>query len=384
LLSQFYGKVEDNVNRNHADVIIIGGGIIGCAIAYDLAKRNVKSLVIDKASAVGTEASWAGAGILTSHASTHEPYPTLCRASLALYPTLAEELRAETQIDIELIQSGTLSVFFNPAEAAGLIGLADRRVKRGFSTEVLTAEQAWQLEPALSKSITGAVLFPEDAQVRNPKMVTALAKAAAKLGAEFQVGNPVTDFIRVSEDGAEHVVGVVVNGETYYADTFVIAAGCWTGTLTAQLDVPIQVEPAKGQIVLVETMPPLFERTIDGLGIYIVPRADGKILLGATVEFVGYDKTATVDGAKQMIDAGIAIAPELAQSTFVQTWVGLRPYAKKGPLLGYLPGYDNVVLASGHFKNGILLAPITGQLIAELITTGQPSLSLEPFQPTGV
>ena len=376
--------MEDNLNRNHTDVIIIGAGIIGCAIAYDLAKRNVKSLVIDKASAVGTEASWAGAGILTSHASTHEPYPTLCRASLALYPTLAEELRAETQIDIELIQSGTLSVFFDSTEAAGLIGLADRRVKRGFSAEVLTAEQAWQLEPALSKSIAGGVLFPEDAQVRNPKMVTALAKAAAKLGAKFQVGNPVTDFIRVREGGAEHVVGVVVNGETYYADTFIIAAGCWTGTLTAQLDVPINVEPAKGQIVLAETMPPLFERTIDGLGIYIVPRADGKILLGATVEFVGYDKTATVDGAKQLIDAGIAIAPELAQSTFVQTWVGLRPYAKKGPLLGYLPGYDNVVLASGHFKNGILLAPITGQLIAELITTGQPSLPLEPFQPTGV
>lgn len=376
--------MEDNLSQNHADVIIIGGGIIGCNIAYDLAKRNVKSLVIDKASAVGTEASWAGAGILTSHASTHEPYPILCRSSLALYPALAEELRVETQIDIELIQSGTLSVFFDSTEAAGLIGLADRRVKRGFSAEVLTAEQAWQLEPALSKSIAGGVLFPEDAQVRNPKMVTALTKAAAKLGAKFQVGNPVTDFIRVREDGAERVVGVVVNGETYYADTFVIAAGCWTGTLTAQLDVPIHVEPAKGQIVLVEAMPPLFERTIDGLGIYIVPRADGKILLGATVEFVGYDKTATVDGAKQMIDAGIAIAPQLADSTFVQTWVGLRPYAKRGPLLGYLPGYDNVVLASGHFKNGILLAPITGQLIAELITTGQPSLSLEPFQPTRI
>jgi len=376
--------MEDTLNRNHTEVIIIGAGIIGCNIAYDLAKRNVKSLVIDKASAVGTEASWAGAGILTSHASTHEPYPILCRSSLALYPALAEELRAETQIDIELIQSGTLSVFFDSAEAAGLIGLADRRVKRGFSAEVLTAEEAWQLEPALSKSIAGAVLFPEDAQVRNPKMVTALTKAAAKLGAQFQVGNPVSDFIRVREDGAERVVGVVVNGETYYADTFVIAAGCWTGTLTAQLDVPIHVEPAKGQIVLIEAMPPLFERTIDGLGIYIVPRADGKILLGATVEFVGYDKTATVDGAKQMIDAGIAIAPQLADSTFVQTWAGLRPYAKKGPLLGNLPGYDNVVLASGHFKNGILLAPITGQLIAELITIGQPSLSLEPFQPTRV
>ena len=246
----------------------------------------IQPLLIDRATAVGTEASWAGAGILTSHASTHEPYPELCRASLALYPSLAEELRAETQIDIEFIRSGTLSVFFNPTEAAGLIGLADRRVKNGFSTEVLTAEKAWELEPALSRDIVGAVLFPEDAQVRNPRMVTALAKGAARLGAKFQLGNPVTSFVR--ENG--RIIGVVVNGETLYADAFVIANGCWAGELTAQLGVPMQIGPAKGQIVLVEAMPPLFQHTIDGLGIYIVPRADGKILLGATVEFVGYDK----------------------------------------------------------------------------------------------
>ena len=365
---------------NHADVIIIGGGIIGCAIAYNLTKRDVKPLVIDKATRVGTEASWAGAGILTSHASTYEPYPMLCRASLARYPALAEELRTETQIDIEFIRSGTLSVFFYQAEGAGLIGLADRRVKRGFSAEVLTAEQALQLEPALAKSIAGAVLFPEDAQVRNPKMVTALVKGAAKRGARFLLGNPVTKFVKEGE----RVIGVVVNGETLYADTFVIAAGCWAGTLIHQLGVPIQVEPVKGQIVLVETIPPLFQHIVDGLGIYIVPRTDGRILLGATVEYVGYDKTATVDGAKQMIDAGVAIAPQLANATFVQTWAGLRPYTKNGPLLGYLPEYNNVVLATGHFKNGILLAPITGQLIAELITTGEPSLPLEPFQPESV
>lgn len=372
--------MEKNLNQNKTDVAIIGGGIIGCAIAYELAKRQVDVILIEKASRVGTEASWAGAGILTSHASTHEPYPELCRASLAMYPSLATELKSETDIDIEFIRSGTLSVFFDEAEAAGLIGLAERRVNRGFSAEVLTPEQAWELEPAVSKSIAGAVLFPEDGHVRNPKMVAALTKGAANFGAKFLLGNPVTEFVR--EKG--RVVGAVVNRETIHADSFVIAAGCWAGNLTALLDFPISISPAKGQIVLLETMPPLIQRTIDGLGIYIVQRADGKILLGATVEFVGYDKTASLDGVKQMIDAAVVIAPELAQSTFVQTWAGLRPYYKQGPCLGYLPGYDNVVLASGHFKNGILLAPITGQLIAELITTGQTSLPLESFKPNAI
>ncbi len=365
------------MSENRADVVIIGGGIIGCAIAYELSKKQVDVIVIDKATRVGTESSWAGAGILTSHASTHEPYPELCRASLAMYPSLASELKEKTNIDIEFIKSGTLSVYFEESEAAGLIGLAERRVNRGFTAEVLTSDQALELEPAVSNDIAGAVLFPEDGHVRNPRMVSALAKGAAQHGTQFLLGNPVSGF--VSENG--RVSGAVVNGETIYAESFVLTAGCWTGNLTTMLDVPISISPVKGQIVLLETMPQLFQRTIDGVGIYIVPRTDGKVLLGATVEYVGYDKTPTVDGVKQMIDAALTIAPELAQSTFVQTWVGLRPYYNRGPCLGHLPSYDNVVLASGHFKNGILLAPITGKLITELLTTKETSLPLDPFLP---
>ena len=326
---------------------------------------------------VGTEASWAGAGILTSHATTNEPYPELCRASLNLYPNLAEELREETNIDIEFIRSGTLSVFFDEREAAGLIGLAERRVNRGFTAEVLSPNQVWKVEPSVSKNIAGAVLFPEDGHVRNPKMVKALAIGASNHGTEFLLGNPVSNFIR--ENG--HITGVYVNGETIHADTFVVAAGCWSGKIVADLDFQISIQPSKGQIVLIESVPPIIRRTIDGLGIYIVPRTDGKILLGATVEMVGYDKTPTVDGVKQMIDAAVEIAPELSECKFDQTWVGLRPYHKNGPCLGYIPGYDNVVLASGHYKNGILLAPITGKLISELLTSGQTSLSLSPFEP---
>ncbi|MCG9127449.1 glycine oxidase ThiO [Candidatus Poribacteria bacterium] len=365
------------MTKNRFDVVIIGAGIIGCSIAYELAKKNVKVILIDKASNVGTESSWAGAGILTSHATTNEPYPELCRASLDLYPHVTEELKAETNIDIEFIRSGTISVFFDEKEATGLIGLAERRVNRGFSAEILSPEKVWELEPSVSYDIEGAVLFPEDGHVRNPKMVKALAIGASNHGSEFLLGNPVSSFIQ--ENG--QVTGVNVNGESIYADSFVIAAGCWSGKIASDLDFQISISPAKGQIVLIESVPPLITRTIDGLGIYIVPRTDGRILLGATVEMVGYDKTPTVDGVKQMIDAAIAIVPELAACKFDQTWVGLRPYYKNGPCLGYIPGYDNVVLASGHYKNGILLAPITGKLISELLTSEKTSLPLTPFEP---
>lgn len=364
-----------NTESPRADVIIIGGGVIGCAIAYNLAKAQVKTLVIDKADSVGREASWAGAGILASHASTHDPYAELCRASLALYPGLAEALQAETQIDIGFIRSGSIAVFFTDEERQGLTGLASRRLERGFSAEVLTPEQIWEVEPAISQSIVGGVRFPHDAQVRNPVLVRALAKGAALLGTEFLFGNPVAGFLR---DG-EHVVGVEVNGECLYADTFVIASGCWSGMLANQLGGTLPMEPARGQMVLAETMPPILQHVIDGLGVYLVPRSDGKILIGATVEFVGYDKRTTLDGTREMIEAGIGLMPSLAEKSFVQTWAGLRPYAKGGPYIGELPGFDNVLVAAGHFKNGILLAPITGTLISELITTGNPSMSLAPF-----
>ena len=203
-----------------SDVIIIGAGVIGCAIAYNLSKADLTTLVIDKADGVGREVSWAGAGVLTSHASTREPYPELCRASLALYPSLADELKARTQIDIEFIRSGTLSLFFNEDEENGVIGLAERRIDRGFSAEVLTPEQIWKIEPAVSKSVVGGVRFPEDAQVRNPKLVRAFAKGAALLGSQFLLGNPVDGFER--EKG--RISGVKVNGELFRGDTIVIAA----------------------------------------------------------------------------------------------------------------------------------------------------------------
>ena len=276
------------------------------------------------------------------------------------------------------MQSGTLSLFFNEEEKNGLIGLAERRIDRGFSAEVLTAEQVWEIEPAASKSVVGGVRFPEDAQVRNPKLVRALAKGATLLGSKFLLGNPVDSFVRENH----RISGVKVNGEIFRGDTIVIAAGCWSGVLARELGFDIPIQPSRGQIVLADTISLVLRHTIEGLGVYVVPRSDGVILIGATVEFVGYDKRTTLEGIQQMIEAGTTLIPELAGMSFVQAWAGLRPHIKNGPCLGKAPGLDNVIIASGHFKNGILLAPITGVLISELITRGTPSMSLEPFCPS--
>ncbi len=364
------------MSANEADVIIVGGGVIGCAIAYNLSKAQVKTLVIDKAEVVGREASWAGAGILSSRAYTREPYAELCRESLAIFPSLTEALREQTRIDIEFTQSGGIAVFFSEEDRRELFGLAKRRIDRGFKAEMLTSEQVRELEPAVSAAVIGGVRFPDDAQVRNPKLVKALAAGAALLGAKFLFGNPVTGFLREND----RIVGVEVDGKTIRGDTIVIAAGCWSGKIAALLGYQLPIKPSRGQIVLVEAMSPILGHTIDGLGFYVVSRSDGKILIGATVEFAGYDKRTTVKGVRQMVEAGIALVPELAKKTFVQTWAGLRPYAKGKPYLGKVPGFENVIVASGHFKNGILLAPITGKLISELITTGNPSMSLDPFR----
>lgn len=362
---------------NHADVIIIGGGVIGCAVAYNLAKAQVKPLVIDKAAGVGMEASQSGAGILASHASTREPYAELCRASLALYPPLAEQLKNETEIDIEFIQSGSIAVFSTEKDRKELVSLAERRVERGFSAEALSAVQVRELEPAISTSVDGGVRFPQDAQVRSAKLCKALAKGAAKLGARFLFGNPVAAFLRK----AERVIGVEVNGEVCHCETIVIAAGCWSGKLAGLLGYSLPIKPVRGQIVLTEALPPLFRHIIDGFGVYLVPRSGGKVLIGATIEFVGYDNRTTLAGVQEMIEAGTTLVPRLAEKPFVNAWSGLRPYTKRGPYLGKLPGLDNVIAASGHYKNGILLSPITGKLISELIMTGRPSMPLQPFHP---
>ncbi|MCS6862124.1 MAG: glycine oxidase ThiO [Abditibacteriales bacterium] len=358
-----------------SDVVIIGAGAIGCAAAYHLAKEKLHAVVVDKGE-VGREASWASAGIVSHASSGTSPYAQLCRASRVMFPALAEELRDLTGIDVEFHASGGLDVFFTEEEERELDGYFRAESSRGIAVEKLSAEELLRREPALTPAVRGALYWHEDAQVRTPRYVRALAHAAVRLGATFVLGKPVTEILTVGE----RVTGVRAHDETISAGATVIAAGAWSGQIGQLLGYPIEVEPCKGQIVLVETLPALLRHVIHAEDLYLVPRADGKLLIGSTVEFVGFDKRPTPEGVRTLLHRALEIVPALAQHTFVTAWAGLRPYRERGVALGPVPGREGVYVASGHYRNGILLSPITGRLIKEFIVDGTVSLNVEKFR----
>lgn len=368
-----------------ADVIIIGAGAIGCCIAYQLAKSKVRVVVIEK-TLPGCEASSAAAGMLSPRydPAGHKSYFDLCMASHRLYPALAEELKSETGIDIELLHYGMLDLFLDEEDEREGQTLHPFQKEAGLATELLTSEQVLEMEPALSKTVRGALFFSKDYHVNNPRLVEALARGALQYGAEFLVGNPVTDIVK----NPSRTLEVKIYDETIQAGTLVVATGCWSRQIGTLLNYPIPVEPAKGQMIATEVFPPLLSHVVASKKIYLVPRlgagmAGGSpLLIGATVEFVGYDKQVTLQGVESLIRAALEIVPALGNMPLIKTWAGLRPHSPDLlPILGPIPGMENVVVATGHFRQGILLTPITGKLIQELILEGKPSFSLDLFSP---
>lgn len=357
------------------DVLIIGAGVIGCSIAYQLSKAKVKTIIVEKAEQVGTEASWASAGMLSIRSLADNPFATLAKSSFDMYEHLPQELKELTQIDVECLNSGAIELMFSEEDERSARGYYQRQKAQGLEVEFLSPEEVWKLEPAISKEIRGAFLYPRDLQVRNPRFVVALAKGASLLGAEILTANPIVDFIKEGE----RLIGVKTPNQTIHCGHVVIAAGCWSNQVGTLLGLEIPIGPAKGQMVLAESMPHLIQHMIHGEDIYLVPRTDGKILIGATVEFVGYDKRVTVGGILSLIEKGVKICPPLQDKAVVKTWAGLRPHSKH-PLIGFIPQIERAIIASGHFRNGILLSPITGKLVKELILGEKPSVPLDEFQ----
>lgn len=358
------------------DVLIVGGGVMGCGIALRLAQAGARVTVLER-SIPGAEASSAAAGILAPQMEAEGPGPffELCLRSRGLYPAFAEELRALSGVDIAYVPCGLLSVAFDEATLHKLQAITAWQQAFGLRAELLDARSARTLEPALSPAALGAAHFPDDHQVDNRLLVRALSMAAARVGVTFRSG-----YVRgvVIENG--RAVGVDLDGTLVRSDATVIAAGSWSGVVQGLAIDPRMVRPARGQMVMLQTRLPLAQRILFSEKGYVVPRRDGRIIAGSTMELVGFEKQVTAAGLAGILGLAIELLPALAEAPVVEFWAGLRPFTDDHlPILGKGPA-EGLFLATGHFRNGILLAPITARLIADLVTGKAPALDLSPFR----
>ncbi|MEK6661821.1 MAG: glycine oxidase ThiO, partial [candidate division NC10 bacterium] len=360
-----------------ADVVIVGGGVIGCATAFFLAKAGLAPLVLER-DQLGCEASGEAAGMLAPQAEADQagPFFEFGLAGRRLFSPLAEELKAG--IDIEHRQIGILVPFFGDSDREALLARARWQRESGLSVQALDRREAIAAEPLLSDKVEGAISFPEEAHVNSRGLVMALAAAAGKHGASFATGRPVTSVIR---DG-DKVAGVRCPGATVSTRTVVLAAGPWSGLFGEALGLSIPVSPAKGELLLVRPEGRLPDRIVYSKQAYLIPTSRGEAILGTTTEFVGYDKRSTLAGLGAILAGVSELVPTVGSATLLRAWAGLRPHTPDElPLVGRHPRIEGLILATGHHRNGILLGPLTGRLVQELILGMPPSIPLDPFRP---
>jgi len=354
------------------DAIVVGAGIVGCAIAWELAKEGRRVVVFDKGP-VGRAASWAAAGLLTPIHLAQYPPPlaALCLESEKRYEPWVRALGAP---EVEYRASGLILMVFDDQDERDAASLEAWKRERGSPVERLDRDALRDLEPLASQEVRGALLLPDVAQVRNHRLTRALAAAAAKLGAEIRTDAEVTGFLHVPG----RINGVrTTKGDLFSAET-VVAAGAWSG----DLDVGANVRPVRGQMVLLKGPPDALARALLARDAYLIPRADGHVLLGSTLEEAGFDTSTTAEGISFLLEQGRRLAPGIGKFAVAATWAGLRPATPdRLPYLGRPAGTEGVILATGHFRNGILLAPVTAKIVADLVAGRAPSLDLAPFRP---
>ncbi|GAB4201245.1 MAG: glycine oxidase ThiO [Sandaracinaceae bacterium] len=351
------------------DIVVVGAGIIGCAIALELASHERRVVVVER-SVPGAEASTVAAGILAPHVE-HPDDPlmaSLGEESRELHAAWAERFREVERIDVGFRRTGAMVVGHS---ASALDSRAAHHAAAGVAHEVLDGAGARALEPALSTGVESAVLLPDEAQVEPPRLLRALALACELSGVRF-----VRSVVRGVRAEGERVRGVELEQSALEAPVVVIAAGSWTSLVPGAGGPPRangrggtlrDVYPVRGQLVHAEASARLVTRLVFGSGGYIVPRGDGRYVCGATTEEAGFEREATLGGIHQVIDRALVVVPGLASARLTGHAVSFRPGTPDGrPLLGR-GALEGLWIASGHYRNGILLAPITATLLGRAI-----------------
>jgi glycine oxidase len=382
------------------DVLIIGGGVIGLSLAWDLANHGCSVHVLDKGE-IGREASWAGAGILPAATYLPEQHPLDQLRGLAceLHPQWAAELKSITGINTGYWRCGGLHLARSPGEAASLAAWATLARDEGIRIDRLSTANLAEIEPGLfwegeaiaagrhepraeplssrRSVLSSEYLVPDEAQLRNPHHLRALRRACELAGVTFTPNTAVTDFIITNNE----LTAVQTNSGLLHAHRYCLTSGAWTGQLLQRLGIHLGILPIRGQIVLFRCDRPPITHIINEGSRYLVPRLDGRLIAGSTEEEVGFDKRTTAEAIADLKQFAIDLVPALARAEIENIWAGLRPASFDGlPYLGRLPNIQNAFIASGHFRNGLFLSPATAIAMSQLMRDEQPQVDLTPFR----
>jgi glycine oxidase len=370
-------NTEYGLNPRHADVAIIGAGVIGCAIAYALARATPLRIVVFERGTPGCEASNAAAGVLAvaSGQARQGVLLDLRRRSAEMFPALVRDLEEQTDIDLGYREAGLISLAFSETEAVALQDLVQHRNGQGLRCQLLTPAEARELEPALSPRLSAAALFPDDHSINNERLVAALVMAARNRGVSFRIRHPVRS---VSAEG--NTVTLQFPSGSFEAGLVIVTAGAWSGEVLAPLDIKVPLRPARGEMTAIRPCGWTLRHTVTAGTGYLVPRETGEVLIGSTTAFVGFESQVTPHGLATLLTNAAAMVPQTRGTTPLRSWAGLRPCPTiRRPIIAFLPNLERVLLATGHHRNGILLAPITGQLVTELVTGAPTSVAMRPF-----
>ena len=360
------------------DAIVIGGGVIGCSIGYHLAKAGVTATILERGE-LGMAASNAASGILSSlFGNPTDPYTRLVNSSLAMFHELAPELAEASGVDIEFVQSGELELALSEDEAQMLHAAVEDGGWRSPEAQWLDAQAVREMEPELSDSIAGGIFMPEVCRVNNQRLSAAYARAAERLGATVREHAEVVGMVR----SGLRISGVRLHDEELLADHVVIAAGPWSSIIAETLGSHVPARPVRGVNLNLQPLGRSIGTVIHGGWGLLVPRNDGSVIAGATVEEAGYDDRVTAGAVQDIMNMAELIVPSLRDARLNWALAGLRPGSPDdAPMLGPVPGWQGLHVATGHFRSGILLSAITGKLIADHITGEKPDL-IEHFSPT--
>lgn len=358
------------------EVLVIGAGVVGAAVADAIAARGMPVVVLERAQ-VGSAASSGAAGLLAPLIEAEGPGPflDLALAGRALFRDETEMLVHASGIDIGYRESGTLRIAESESAARGLRARVTWEQAAGLHVRWLAPRELAQLEPSLRDPLAGALFSADDHQVTSAALTQALARRATANGAVIVEGLGAERLLRISD----RVVGVRTGaGEEYRARHVVLAAGPWSAALVSGLP----VRPVKGQLVHLRPTAPVLSRPVFADGVYIAPKAEGRLVVGATEEDVGFDWAPREDATRVLLDRAFALVPALREAPLEGAWAGLRPgTSDRLPILGTRRDLRGLIFATGHFRNGVLLSLITGRIVAALVAGEAPPVDIAAFSP---